>query len=525
MDDIFQFEGFRLDRRRGLFRRDERGVFVPMAIGSRALEVLGVLVGRAGDLVSRDEIIAAVWPTTVVEDNNLSMQITALRRLFDHGRPEGSCIQTVAGRGYRFIAPVTQVSAEARPNAAPLLPDSVPPLPDEPSLAVMPFQNMSGDPEQEYFADGMVEEIITALSRIRWMFVIARNSTFTYKGQPVDVKQVGRELGVRYVLEGSMRKAGQKVRITGQLIDAVTGGHLWADRFDGSLEDVFELQDKVASSVAGVIEPTLQAAEIRRSSERPTNDLTAYDIYLRALANFPWSGRVQMEKALNLFEQAIARDPSFAAALGWAAVCHTRRRLDGYAEDPETSRLKARSLAEQALALAGGDPGVLANVALVVGDDESAEISSAISLIDRSLALNPSSARAWFISGLLRVLAGEGDKAIEHVQTCLRLGPRDPVGVPLYVMGIANLFSRRFIEAAEKLALSVRAYSGWPPPYRALAACYAHIGRLDDAHAVIEQLRIVGPVMAPEILRYRRAEDRELLLSGLRLATGEAHNP
>jgi adenylate cyclase len=194
---------------------------------------------------------------------------------------------------------------------------AAPRLPDKPSIAVLPFQNMSGDPEQEYFADGMVEEIITALSRIRWMFVIARNSTLTYKGQPVDLKQVGRKLGVRYVLEGSVRKAGQKVRITGQLIDAVTGAHLWADRFDGSLEDVFELQDKVASSVAGVIEPTLQAAEIHRSSERPTNDLTAYDVYLRALANFPWSGRVQMDKALNLFEQAIAHDPSFAPALAW----------------------------------------------------------------------------------------------------------------------------------------------------------------------------------------------------------------
>jgi TolB-like protein len=395
------------------------------------------------------------------------------------------------------------------------------PLPDKPSIAVLPFANMCGDPEQEYFADGMVEEIITALSRIRWLFVIARNSTFTYKGRSVDVKQVGRELGVRYVLEGSVRKAGQRVRITGQLIEALTGAHLWADRFDGSLEDVFELQDKVAISVAGVIEPTLQAAEIRRSSERPTSDLTAYDIYLRALANFPRAGRARME-ALSLFEQAIARDPGFAAALAWAAVCHTRQRLDGYAENPETSRRKARSLAEQALALGGGDPGVLANVALVLGDDESAEISSAIALIDRSLDLNPSSARAWFISGLLRVLAGECDKAIEHLQTCLRLGPRDPVGVPLYAMGLAHLFSRRFIDAAEKLALSVHAYSGWPAPYRALAACYAHMGRLEDARAVIEQLRSVGALTASsEINRYRRAEDRELLLSGLRLATGE----
>jgi TolB-like protein/class 3 adenylate cyclase len=416
---------------------------------------------------------------------------------------------------------VYRVHDAAAKTQSALVPSALP-LPDKPSIAVLPFANMSGDPEQEYFADGMVEEIITALSRIRWLFVIARNSTFTYKGRSVDVKQVGRELGVRYVLEGSVRKAGQRVRITGQLIEALTGTHLWADRFDGSLEDIFELQDKVAISVAGVIEPTLQAAEIRRSADRPTSDLTAYDLYLRALANFPWFGREQMAKALDLFEQAIAHDPDFAPALAWAAVCHTRRRLDGHAEDPEIAHRKAASLAERALALAGGDPGVLANVALVLGDDESAEISSAVAFIDRSLALNPSSARAWFISGLLRVLAGECDKAIEHLETSLRLGPRDPVGVPLYVIGSAHFFSRRFGEAAEKLALSVRAYAGWPLPYRTLAACYAHMGRLDDARAVIEQLRAIGPVMATEINRYRRAEDRELLLSGLGLAVGEA---
>src|SRR5271168_3585499 len=192
------------------------------------------------------------------------------------------------------------------------------PLPGKPSIAVLPFANMSGDPDQEYFADGMVEEIITALSRIRWLFVIARNSSFTYKGQAIDVTQVGRELGVRYVLEGSVRKAGQRVRITGKLIDAVTGTHLWADRFDGSLEDVFELQDKIASSVAGVIEPALQAAETARSAARPTNDLTAYDLYLRAYALL-WSSARHIPEALGLAEQAISRDPRYGPALAWAA--------------------------------------------------------------------------------------------------------------------------------------------------------------------------------------------------------------
>jgi len=278
--DVWLFGEFRLDRRIGvLFCRDERGVFAPLAMGSRALGILGVLVERSGELLSRGEIISAVWPGTAVEDSNLDVQIAALRRALDQRPTEGSCIQTIRGRGYRFTAPVTRVAADVATTSR-----SVGlALPDKPSLAVMPFQNMSGDPEQEYFADGMVEEIITALSRIRWLFVIARNSTFTYKGQAVDVKQVGRDLGVRYVLEGAVRRAGNTVRISAQLIDATTGAHLWADRFDGLLEDIFALQDKVAVSVAGVIEPTLEMAETRRLADRPTNDLTALDFYLRAL--------------------------------------------------------------------------------------------------------------------------------------------------------------------------------------------------------------------------------------------------
>jgi adenylate cyclase len=196
------------------------------------------------------------------------------------------------------------------------------PLPDKPSIAVLPFANMSADPEQEYFADGMVEEIITALSRIRWLFVIARNSTFTYKGQAVDVKRVGRELGVRYVLEGAVRKGGGRVRITAQLIEAETGAQLWADRFEGSLEDLFELQDQVANGVAGVIEPALQAAETALSANRPTNDLTAYDLYLRAYAMYSASHQRQMRQALALLEEAIARDPQYGPALAFAAYCH-----------------------------------------------------------------------------------------------------------------------------------------------------------------------------------------------------------
>jgi TolB-like protein len=385
---------------------------------------------------------------------------------------------------------------------------------------VLPFANMSGDPEQEYFVDGMVEEIITALSRIHWLFVIARNSTFTYKGRHVDVKDVGRELGVRYALEGSVRKAGTQVRITGQLIDVMTGTHLWADRFDGSLEDVFDLQDKIAIGIAGVIEPALQAAEMRRSAARPTPDLSAYDLYLRALAAFFPTTKDRVIKALGLLEQAIAIDRHYGPALAWAANCHMRLVRDGWAEEPETSRRTAIDLARQALEVGENDPGVLANVANVLahcGED----IGAMIGLVDRALALNPSFARGWYMSGLLRVFAGQTDLAIEHVETSLRLSPRERMGRPLSVIGTAYFFKHRFDDAASKLLLALQDHPGFPGSYRTLAACYAHMGRRDEARAIVTRLRAITPLVMPRELPFRNPEDRELLLSGLRLAAGE----
>ena len=409
---------------------------------------------------------------------------------------------------------VRDASSANNPSVAAL------PLPDRPSIAVLPFANMSGDPEQEYFADGMVEEIITALSRIRWLFVIARNSSFTYKGQAVDVKQVGRELGVRYVLEGSVRKAGTQVRVTGQLIDALTSTHLWADRFDGSLEDVFELQDQVAISVAGVIEPALQAAEMRRSAARPTTDLSAYDLYLRALSTFYPITKERVSAALRLLEQAIAIDPNYGPALSWAAICHMRLVNDGWTEAPETNRGKATALARQALQMAQNDPGTLANAAEALayfGED----IGAMIELVDRALALNPSFARGWYRSGVLRVWAGQPDLAIEHVETSLRLSPRERMGQPLTVMGISYFLKRRFDEAASKLLLSIQNHPGFPNSYRTLAACYAHMGRLDEARAIVARLRAITPLVVPSDLPWRNPEDRELFLSGLRLAAGD----
>jgi TolB-like protein/class 3 adenylate cyclase len=410
------------------------------------------------------------------------------------------------------------LSGLAGPSAAPMLA-----LSDKPSIAVLPFANMSGDPDQEYFVDGMVEEIITALSQIRWLFVIARNSSFTYKGQQVDIKQVGRELGVRYVLEGSVRKAGSRVRIAGQLIDAATSTHLWADRFDGQLQDVFEMQDQVASSVAGVIEPALQAAEVARSAGRSTTDLTAYDLYLRGYA-MVMSRSGQTPEALRLMERAIARDPGYGPSLAWGAFCCARLMIDGESKDPQGDRLKGVDFARRALKVAGDDPAIIANAAEALayfGED----IGTMMALVDRALTLNPNFARGWHVSANLRFWGGYPDIAIEHAERALRLSPRARVGNTFYRVGVSHLVSRRFDEAVPKLLIAIEEDPSFLNPRRFLAACYAHMGRLDEARRVVVELRTMTPVVIPDISYLRDQGHRDLILSGLRLAVGEDAGP
>jgi len=506
-----------------------------------AVEVQREMAGRNAGVPPDNRIefrIGINMGDIVVEDGDIfGGGVNVAARLEALAEPGGICVaarvqEDVAGKldlAFEDIGE-QQLKNIARPvrasrvvtSARPAMPQASTglPLPDKPSIAVLPFANMSGDPEQEYFADGMVEEIITALSRIRWLFVIARNSTFTYKGQAVDTKQVGRELGVRYVLEGSVRKGGNRVRITGQLIDAVTGTHLWADRFDGSLEDVFDLQDKVASSVAGVIEPTLQAAEIRLSSARPTSDLTAYDFYLRALPHVfsqEWDGYAL---GLDLLGRAIERDPRYGSALAHAAYCHVGLYDNGWTDDPETNRRTSIDLARRSLRSGPDDPEVLAIAAFVLGRSGE-DIDAAVGLIDRCLALNPSFARGWHWSGVLRNFSGQPDLALEHFDMSLRLSPRDRLGFHLTPIGAALFFMRRFDQAAAKLLASLEQIPTFAVTYRFLASCYAHMGRLDEARAIVERLRAITPVVLPTVIPYRNPEHRELFLSGLRLAMGE----
>ena len=501
---VLAFGEHRLD----IERRELRHGAELVDVEPKVFDLLAFLVLHRDRVVSKDDLLQAVWDGRIVSELALTTRLNAARRALGDNGAAQRLIRTFTRKGVRFVGEVTEMPEPAAPAAA-----------DQPSIAVLPFRNISGDPEQEYFVDGMVEEIITALSRIRWLFVIAGNSSFTDKGQAVEVKRVGRELGVRYVLEGSVRKGGNRVRITGQLIDAATGAHLWADHFDGSLEDVFDLQDRVASSVAGVIEPVLQAIETARSATRPTSDLTAYDLYLRAYAMFLSSAR-QFPAALRLMEQAIARDPHYGPALAWAAICCFRLILDSRSEDPAGDRLKGADFARRALEGAGDDPAVLANAAVALaffGED----IGAMMALVDRALALNPNFARGWHTGGMLRVWAGQSDSAIEYLEAALRLSPCARIGTSANLIGLAHLFARRFDQAVPKLLLAIQDDPSFPAPYRFLAAGYAHLGRLDDARETIARLLAITAVVIPDASHFRIPEHRELLLSGLRLTLGE----
>jgi len=376
--------------------------------------------------------------------------------------------------------------AAAAPGKAPL------PLPDKPSIAVLPFANLSGDPEQEYFADGMVEEIITALSRIRWLFVIARNSSFAYKGKSPDLRQVGRELGVRYVVEGSVRKAGGRVRITAQLIDARSGAHLWADRFEGALDDVFDLQDKVAISIAGVIEPTLRQAEIERARRKRPENLDAYDLYLRALPLAYTSMPEEADRALGFLERAIELEPDFAVGQAMIAWSHEQRYLRGGLVEEE----KAKALRHARLALAAGtdDATALAIAGLVIGFLDPTDYATALDAFGRSLAMSPSSALALGFSAVTRAWRGESAIAIQQAEQALRLSPFDPLSnIRHMAIAIAHFVAGRFEEAA---AAAHRATQGQPrfsPPYWMRAAALANLDRIDEAKIMAQRLLEVQP--------------------------------
>ena len=480
MGTIHLFGPFRLDAEaKILFHGAE-----PTVLGQRAVLLLQLLLERAGAPVSKAALMEAAWPGLAIEDSNLTVQIAALRRVFKEVAGGASWIETLPRRGYRYVGPVVATSnppAEATPPTSPALA-----LPDKPSVAVLPFSNLSGDAEQEYFADGMVDDIITGLSRIKWLFVIARNSTFTYKGRAVDVRQVGRDLGVRYVLEGSVRKAADRVRITGQLIDAATGAHVWAERYDRKFDDIFALQEEIALSVLGAIEPSLRRAEVERVKRKRPDSLNAYDLFLRALPDANSVMPAKVSKALISLDRALAIEPDYAAAHGYAAMCHYTLYLRGGWH--EVNRAASIGHAQAAFAHGNDD-----SVALTLGGfcmgTAGHDRAAAFAAFEAALALSPSSGLTYILGAAILSWAGEAERTIEWVEYGLRLSPFDPHKFGAYrALAVAHFLRGRYQAAADAARRAVHFNPGFASSHMLLAAPLAKLGRHDEAKAAVAHL-------------------------------------
>jgi len=518
----FRFSDCVLDRERRELSRASR----PVAVAPQVFDLLLYLVENRDHVVSRDDLIAAVWGGRIVSESTLASHVNAVRKAIGDSGQEQRLIRTVPRKGLRFVGNVeinaVTSAADGGSGARADAERTRPQLPSKPSIAVLPFQNLSGDPEQAYFADGVVEELIAALSRVRWLFVIARNSSFTFRGRDVDPKLVGQELGVGYVLEGSLRKAGDRVRITGQLIDASSGAHLWAERFEGQLEDIFKLQDEIATSVAGAIAPQVELAEIERAKRNPTRCASAYDCYLRGLAHVHRGDQAAMTEAIPLFYKTIEIDGQSASAHAMAAWCYFWRRVNGWMLDHDKETAEGLRLAQRAVELGRDDAVALTRgghaIAHFIGD-----LDSGIALLDRAIFLNPNLASAWFLGGFLRTWHGECESAIEHFEHAMRLSPVDP---ELYRMqagiAMAHLFAGRIEQAS---AWAERSYSNLPSflmVVALIAATRALGDRQQDAERAMDEVRRLDPSLrvskVSSWLPISRPEHLALFAEGLRKA-------
>ncbi|CCB66452.1 winged helix-turn-helix domain-containing protein [Hyphomicrobium sp. MC1] len=495
-------------------------------VGPQVFDVLLYLLQNRDRVVSKDDLLEAVWDGRIVSESTVTSHINAVRKAIGDNGNEQRLVKTVPRKGFRFIGDVREARCVNETAAGVGLPEEVTratlPLFNKPSIAVLPFQSLCGDPEQAYFADGVVEEIITALSRVRWLFVIARNSSFVYRDCAFDVKQIGKELGVGYVLEGSMRKSADRVRITGQLIDATTGVQLWAERFEGTVDDIFELQDRIATSVAGAIAPRVELAEIERTRNKPTGSLNAYDCYLRGLAHVHRGTRESIDQALPLFERGIELDPEYASAYAMAGWCYFWRKVNGWCTDREWETREGTRLARRAVELGRDDAVALTRGAHALSH-LAGDLDSGIALVDRAKFLNPNLAAAWFLGGFLRTWQGEPDDAIAHFERAMLLNPLDP---ELYRMqagiGMAHLFARRIDVASHWAELSYRNLPSFLMVAALIAATRAHSGRINEAQQAMGELRELDPSIRISNLKdwlpIRRREDLAVFSEGLRLA-------
>ncbi|MDA9402159.1 winged helix-turn-helix domain-containing tetratricopeptide repeat protein [Bradyrhizobium sp. CCBAU 45389] len=511
----YLFEEFAFDTDRRELHRGTDAV----SITPQVFDLLDYLIRNRERVVNKDDLIKAIWNGRSVSDAALTTRLNAARGAIGDSGEQQRFIKTLPRKGFRFVGQVREARGVASPNPGDAL-ESAPAVPDKPSIAVLPFANMSGDPEQEYFADGMVEEITTALSRFRWLFVIARNSSFTFKGKTVDIKEVGRRLGVRYVLEGAVRKASGKVRITCQLIEAATGAHIWADRFERDLTDIFALQDDVTVAVVSAIQPKLFQTEIAMATRRRPEDLTAYDLFLRAIQQAVRSTRESLAEALRLVQRALELDPGFAAAAALAGDCHMENVFRSYAIDPQFERREAVRLMRLALSLDRHDPDTLATAAsisaLLVGDCE-AEIEMA----DRAVALNPNSYHIWNRRGWVCKIAGQPDEAIRSFEHAMRMSPVDPQLYSTFTgMGFAFIELRRFDEAIVAAKKALRQNPSYPGPYRCLASAFAHLGHEAEAREAAARVLELDPAftISAWIARSQVSKNAKLMIEGFRKA-------
>jgi TolB-like protein/Tfp pilus assembly protein PilF len=518
----YLFEEYAFDTDR---RELHRGADV-VSVAPQVFDLLDYLIRNRERVVSKDDLINAIWNGRIVSDAALTTRLNAARSAIGDSGEEQRLIKTLPRKGFRFVGPVREAPGPA--GAASADKPIEPPrpaltLPDKPSIAILPFANLSSDPEQDYFADGMVDDIITALSHFKALFVIARNSSFTYKGRAVDVKQVGRKLGVRYVLEGSVRKATNRVRITGQLVDTATGAHLWADRFDGGLGDIFDLQDQVTESVVGAIAPAVERAEIERAKRKPTDSLDAYALYLRGSAKFYQFGNRQAnEEALRLFNSAIELDPDFASAYGRAALCYAWAKSEGWISVTANEIAEVKRLAQRAVELGMDDATALAASGwALVYIVRNPGVGAA--LIDRALMLNSNSAEAWHYGGWVKNWLGEPETALERFARAMRLSPFDPRTTGMRAgTAYAHFLLGRYDEAVSWAAMALQDRPDYQAGLRIAAASNATAGRPEQAHQAVARLRQLNPALRvsniKDLVGPWRADDLSRLEEALRQA-------
>jgi TolB-like protein/Flp pilus assembly protein TadD len=523
---IYVFADCSLDIDRRELRRGNDAV----AVEPQVFDLLHYLVQNRERVVSKDDLIAHVWNGRIVSDSSLSSRIAAVRRAVGDGGDQQRLIRTIPRKGLRFVGEVredrntghagaAQPSPHVERDTVPLTSLSPPPLPDKPSIAVLPFTNMSGDPEQEYFSDGITEDVITALSRLRWFFVIARNSTFVYKGQAVDVRHVGRDLGVRYVLEGSVRKSGQRVRISSQLLEATTGSHIWTERYDRELTDIFALQDEITASVTAAIEPKLLAAEGMRTETRSIEDLNAWDLVARALSHFGKMTAADSDAAIAILREAVARHPTYAPAHSILAFALLVSFQVGWMPTSGNKDVAAR-LAHRAAELDSDDP--WAHMALGYLAITDRRTDEAVRHFQVALDLNPNFAAAYGYTGWALVLDGQSEEALRHFGQWMRMSPRDPLtGFLCAGISAAHYFAARYDEAIKWARQGVQLRPGMPAGHRMLCVSLAQAGLIDEAGSAMAHLRELQPTLSVAWVKQSvpyTARPMALFLDGLRKA-------